>query len=422
MPKITVAIPAYNNEKYIEETLNSLKNQTLEDFEVIIVNDGSTDSTQDIIDRFCKDKRFISVIQNNSGVSAARNAAVKIASGEYICFLDADDLYSPESLEGFYSKAKATNADLVIGRIKRFDTNGEYVNNYAEKLSTMDEIDNFDTTLLWNLLVSNKCYRLSKLREFNIEFPPVKYAEETPFFLEFIYHDVKISGTKNATMFYRKHENAVSQSVKPQLVRDYVFSIDLSLKLAENAGADEEYLQEIILKKAQILLSQFYRFFWRADDESLTEIQKGFSDAFKNLSEKNKNKIREMNFDLNLERLIFNRKQAAENPKISLILKDATTEKIDEIYCQLYPFFELFIPESAENCVSDKWKNAENLHIISNENFVKKAKKKSKSDIIVIDKNTKINDHIFRHFVRYKNKIKLPSQLLFTLLKIYLNR
>jgi len=414
MPEISVIIPAYNNEKYIAETLKSLQAQSFKDFEVIIVNDGSTDNTQKIIDSF-DDDRIKSVVQENAGVSAARNRGIKEATGEYVCFLDADDLYEKNSLEGFYNCAKENDADLVLGRIKRFDDYHEYVNEHAEKFAEKTEIDNFDKGLLWNLLVSNKFYRREKLVEFGSAFPPIRYAEETPFFLEFIYHkDVKICGTKNATMCYRKHSGAVSQSVRPYLVRDYVTSLDSVYESAEKAGADEDYLQEVIYKKAQILISQFYRFFWRASDESLEEIEKGLTKTLELISDKNYQKLSAMHFDLNLKKLIYSRKEMAEKPKVSLVVKNVNEDIINSIYTQLYPCFEVIIPKASADLVPELWKLSENLVIAETNNFRRYAK----ADIIYI-KGDRINEHFLRQFVRLKGKLKIPSGILNLILKLY---
>ncbi|MBQ6708345.1 MAG: glycosyltransferase family 2 protein [Clostridia bacterium] len=415
MPKISVIIPAYNNEKYIAETLKSLQAQTFEDFEIVIVNDGSTDKTEEIIRSF-DDERIRLFNQENAGVSAARNKALEEAKGDYVCFLDADDLYEKNSLEGFINCALENDADLVLGRIKRFDEHSEYINEYAEKFAEKKIIDNFDKGLLWNLLISNKFYKREKLVEYNIKFPPIRYAEETPFFLEFIYHrDVKICGTKNATMCYRKHSGAVSQSVRPQLVKDYITSLNSVRESAEKAGADEDYIQEIIYKKAQILISQFYRFFWRADEESLCEIKKGLDEAISDLSDTTYKKLSALNFDLDLKNLIFSHKEMAEKPKVSIVLKNVNSEIIDSVYTQLYPCFELIVPKKSYDLIPDRWKDCKNLVISEKANL----KSLAKADVICV-KGEYINIHLLRQFVRFRKKFNLPSGILYQLLKIYL--
>lgn len=97
---ISVIIPIYNAEAYISECLQSVGNQSYKDFEVICVNDGSQDNSADICQRFVdKDKRFRLINQENGGVSSARNRALKEAKGEYVCFVDSDDVIEPHFLE-----------------------------------------------------------------------------------------------------------------------------------------------------------------------------------------------------------------------------------------------------------------------------------------------------------------------------------
>jgi glycosyltransferase involved in cell wall biosynthesis len=104
--KISVITPAYNAESFLQETLDSLVNQTFKDFEVIIIDDGSIDTTPIIIEEYCeKYSNFQSFSQHNSGVSKARNRGIDEASGEYLAFLDSDDLYAPKALEKMYKVA-----------------------------------------------------------------------------------------------------------------------------------------------------------------------------------------------------------------------------------------------------------------------------------------------------------------------------
>lgn len=125
MEKITVIIPAYNVEKYIEECILSVINQTYTELEIIIVDDGSTDSTGKICDSLSKeDSRIIVIHQDNSGVGFARNAGMKRASGDYICFLDADDFLPADAYEYMLTSLKKYNADLFIGEDVRTDEMG----------------------------------------------------------------------------------------------------------------------------------------------------------------------------------------------------------------------------------------------------------------------------------------------------------
>ena len=116
MIKVSVIVPVYNVEKYIDKCLNSLVKQTLKDIEIIVVNDGSPDNSQKIIDKYV-DKypdKIKSYIKENGGQGSARNLGLEYASGEYISFIDSDDWLDLDALEEMYLLAKKEKSDVVI--------------------------------------------------------------------------------------------------------------------------------------------------------------------------------------------------------------------------------------------------------------------------------------------------------------------
>ena len=115
-PKVSVIVPVYNVEKYLAKCLDSLVIQTLEDIEIIVVNDGTKDNSQLIINQYVKnypDKVF-SYIKKNGGLGDARNYGLQYANAEYIGFVDSDDYVSPHMYEKLYKKAISDNSDLVL--------------------------------------------------------------------------------------------------------------------------------------------------------------------------------------------------------------------------------------------------------------------------------------------------------------------
>lgn len=114
-PLISVIIPVYNAEKTIRRTLNSIKEQTFYDFEVIMIDDGSTDTSGDICDEYTRcDKRFKVKHKQNQGVSAARQDGIDMSKGEYTIHIDPDDWVEQSMLKELYLKAVESNADMVI--------------------------------------------------------------------------------------------------------------------------------------------------------------------------------------------------------------------------------------------------------------------------------------------------------------------
>ena len=116
--KVSVIVPVYNVENYIAKCLDSLVNQTLKDIEIIVINDGSPDNSEEIIKKAQeKYKNIIYLKKENGGVSSARNYGLKKATGEYIYFLDGDDYLLNDALENFYNKAKSGDFDMVIAPV-----------------------------------------------------------------------------------------------------------------------------------------------------------------------------------------------------------------------------------------------------------------------------------------------------------------
>lgn len=123
MVKVSVVVPVYNEESYLRECLDSITGQTLKEIEIICVDDGSTDNSMEILKEYARqDKRVIILEQHNSGAGMARNRGMKQASGEYLAFLDSDDIYEKTMLEEMYQEATDENLDMVVCRVDAFNT------------------------------------------------------------------------------------------------------------------------------------------------------------------------------------------------------------------------------------------------------------------------------------------------------------
>ena len=140
--KISVVMPVYNAEKYLDEAINSVLKQTLKDIELICINDGSTDNSWNVIQNYAsKDSRIKAYSQENKGRSAARNKALDIAQGEFVSFLDSDDFYPNEkSLEILYNTAKINNVEVCRGYITSKSNNGD-VAKIVKQISQTEWID-----------------------------------------------------------------------------------------------------------------------------------------------------------------------------------------------------------------------------------------------------------------------------------------
>ncbi len=147
-PEISVIIPAYNSAKYLAESILSVINQSFNSWELIVVDDGSTDNTAEIANNYLTDQRITLIRQLNKGVSAARNAGIKIAKAKFITFLDADDYYLPHNLQEKYNVlVKNSSVDFVYCDVMQCD---EKLNDI--KIEKGVETDNlFKKVLLWQV-------------------------------------------------------------------------------------------------------------------------------------------------------------------------------------------------------------------------------------------------------------------------------
>ena len=113
IPSVSVIVPIYKVEKYIKRCLDSIKAQTFENYEVIMINDGTPDNSAKIAEEYTSDPRFKLFHQPNSGIGNVRNRAIGLAKGEYLAFVDSDDSILPDHLKGLYESAYESNADIV---------------------------------------------------------------------------------------------------------------------------------------------------------------------------------------------------------------------------------------------------------------------------------------------------------------------
>lgn len=225
-PKVSVIVPVYNTEKYLEECLASIQNQTLKDIEIICINDGSTDGSLDILEQYEKnDNRFVIIRQENQGAGASRNNGLKIARGDYLIFLDSDDFFSDKLLEKTYTRGIETEADIVLfgGDMYNCRTN-QYGNadHFFRKKYTNDKdvfsradiperIMQVSNTTLWTKLYSRKF-----VLDNNLEFPAYPMNEDVGFALLSLCVADRISYVDEKLIHYRVglSSNQTSRSVK----------------------------------------------------------------------------------------------------------------------------------------------------------------------------------------------------------------
>lgn len=315
--KISVIIPVYNSSTYLRKCLDSVVNQTLKDIEIIVINDGSTDDSKNIIEEYTvKYKNIIFIDQENKGIGKTRNIGIKKATGEYITFVDSDDYIKENMLEEYYKYAKKHNFDLVIGSYIKKINNKEIIfeNN---KFKT----GNVKTTPQILYLIEYgpwaKLYKREMLINNNIYFDEKRKYEDMPFVSKALLKSKLIGQITEPYYYYIIHNNSETTTMDKR-----VFDILDILKEVKDYYKREYYLRDeldyvIIDKVTTYMLQQRVQ----KDNKLRIEfINAGYAFLNKNIKNWRGNKYyKKTNF---LKRIIKNNK------------------KILKIYCNIYAFIK----------------------------------------------------------------------------------
>jgi glycosyltransferase involved in cell wall biosynthesis len=264
MYDISVIIPVYNVERYLKECLNSVCNQTLENIEIICVNDGSTDSSESILNEYAdKDDRIKIISQANQGLGAARNRGLENASAQYVYFLDSDDYIDLTTLEKLFNNAVSNSSDVVLFKFQNVDDNKNLHKRGIEfKIDKIfGDIDYNDFSFTYSDVkrhVMNsafsaclKLYRRDFIEKFR--FPEALHFEDVPVHVQVMLEAEKISFVPEFLYYYRSNPDSILNSNTKgfdifkviDMVEDY---------LKENNRYDELEEEFIFFKIAQILV------------------------------------------------------------------------------------------------------------------------------------------------------------------------
>ncbi|MBR1653887.1 MAG: glycosyltransferase [Clostridia bacterium] len=249
MPKVSVIVPVYNVEKYIEKCLNSLVNQTLQDIEIIIVNDGSTDNSETIIKKYIQNnhENIKYVTKTNGGLSDARNYGMKYATGEYIAFLDSDDYVDVTIYEKMYNKAIEEKCDFVeCDFVWKYDNKevkdcGEIYHNKHEMLEKA-------RVVAWNKLIKRELIEQTK-----IEFPKGLRYEDIEFFYKLLPHIKNFGFVKEYLIYYIQRGNSIANT-QNEKTKDIFMVLENVINYYKDNNFYDEYEIELEYSYTRLLL------------------------------------------------------------------------------------------------------------------------------------------------------------------------
>lgn len=250
MKNVSIIIPAYNAEKYIEKCLDSLLSQTLKEIEIIVINDGSKDNTEELVKKY-NDKRIKYYKNTNHGIGYTRNFGIDKATGKYIMFLDSDDYVEKNICEELYNKAEKDKLDLVICDFYKEYDNGkkETIKTSSFKNSSLKENPDIITEFLspWA-----KLYKRELIVNNNIKFVENLKYEDAPFVIEALDKAKLIGKVDKCLVHYIVHGNSET-TVRDRRIFDILEIVDKIRKYTKN----KKYLKDKIDKLTVRIITNY---------------------------------------------------------------------------------------------------------------------------------------------------------------------
>lgn len=281
MPKISIIVPVYNVEDYLEKCLKSLVEQTIKEIEIIVVNDGTKDNSQEIIDKFVKKypKKIKSYIKKNGGLSSARNYGLKYATGDYIAFVDSDDYVEPKMYEKMYNKALSNDFDIVVCDLYYVydDKKVKAESNLDNDIYGKDEIKRSMINIYpaaWN-----KIYK-KDLFDYNIRFKDKVWFEDVEFLYRLISKVDSIGVLHESFYNYVQRDGAITKTFDDRLYH-YIDNWNGILEFYKKNKIYDDYKLELEYCYVRYLYATFIKSASNFTDVKLYE--QAVNEAIKNV-------------------------------------------------------------------------------------------------------------------------------------------
>lgn len=270
--KVSIIIPVYNCEKYLDDCLISVESQTYKNLEVIIVNDGSKDNGIEIIKKYVeKNKQWKLIDQKNQGLSMSRNNGFDISTGDYIFFLDSDDEIPENTIEKLIQSAEKNNSDIVIGNMVNYNSKGKYPNYTSKYIKNANSINYKNFPKLVSFIhAAGKLYKREAIK--NVRFISGVKHEDNYFNISLYLKQLKISMITDDTYYHRIREGndkSITQSLNYETFKDLLINYK---KVIDENKIDSK--MNIILSKK--VINYIYKSINKKDKKSAKKDMKKF--------------------------------------------------------------------------------------------------------------------------------------------------
>ncbi|TYS69702.1 glycosyltransferase family 2 protein [Sutcliffiella horikoshii] len=280
-PKISVIIPVYNTEQYLNYCVDSVLNQEYQNIEVILVNDGSTDKSADICDKYQKvDERVKVIHQSNSGASTARNKGIDNATGEYIMFLDSDDFWVDGCLGKIISKLEKSEKEVDVMFLKYavIKENGSLTDFKGYKFDYFNRVELLRYISTQDKVAVSACLKVINKKIFSdkrVYFKDSLLAEDIDWFFKLVSVANSFVTYDGGFYCYRILKSSASRSTNEKRIADYLYILNKWIKLTSEKidEAERDYFYYMIGYEYEILLATFFDYDKRIRDRYLIELK-----------------------------------------------------------------------------------------------------------------------------------------------------
>lgn len=286
MREISVIVPVYNVEQYLDKCLQSLQKQNFDSYEVILVDDGSTDSSRKVAEHYANSysEIFTLVCQENKGLSGARNTGMGYAKGKYLCFVDSDDYVEENFLRKLYESMKENDADLVFCAFRSVDEQGNTIRNIFEhgfeEGTSYALVDRTDLLLTQNA-AWNKLYKKEIIDKYNLQFTPGVWYEDLRFVKKYMLFASKFAYCNSVLYNYLIRQGSIMNSMGSKRNVEIIDALDEVMQFYKEQQVLEKYFDEIeFLAIDHMYISTLVRLLRAKDKEQFRIVNKAFLERF----------------------------------------------------------------------------------------------------------------------------------------------
>ena len=258
-PQVTVALSVYNIDLFLRQTLDSVLRQTFKDFELLCIDDASTDKTYDILQEYAVRDSRIRIIRHkkNQGLSVSRNRAIQEARGEYLIMIDGDDLFAPEMIEEAMEESNRNDADIVLWDYQTFSKNSE-LEGYTQEKSSLGEINRYDKRKLLRLpsFMSTRLLKTAELRRMRIHFPEGMTKQDIPVHWKLITSTDRITLIPKKFLYYRQQPFSTTNR-KDRSVFSLAYVMDIVKQQLVEDGIYNKYKNEFLRSRLSLLQGMY---------------------------------------------------------------------------------------------------------------------------------------------------------------------